>query len=66
MRLPEVDLVVVSVKASGHAAVIREALAAGKHVVSEWPLGVDADEAGELTEADHWRDRVAQATGASW
>ncbi|MFX0578971.1 Gfo/Idh/MocA family protein [Nocardia nepalensis] len=48
---PEVDLVVVSVKASGHAAVIRAALDAGKHVVSEWPLGIDADEAGELTEA---------------
>ncbi|MEV6335205.1 Gfo/Idh/MocA family oxidoreductase [Nocardia vinacea] len=48
---PEVDLVVVSVKASGHAAVTRAALDAGKHVVSEWPLGVDADEAGALTEA---------------
>ncbi|MEU4537708.1 Gfo/Idh/MocA family oxidoreductase [Streptosporangium sp. NPDC023825] len=48
---PEVDLVVVSVKASGHAAVIRAALKAGKHVVSEWPLGVDVDEASELTEA---------------
>ncbi|MCU1641183.1 MAG: putative oxidoreductase [Nocardia sp.] len=48
---PEVDLVVVSVKASGHAAAIRAALDAGKHVVSEWPLGVDADEANELTEA---------------
>ncbi|GGU01540.1 Gfo/Idh/MocA family protein [Actinomadura citrea] len=48
---PEVDLVVVSVKASGHAAVIRAALKAGKHVVSEWPLGADADEASELTEA---------------
>ncbi|RJL35316.1 Gfo/Idh/MocA family protein [Bailinhaonella thermotolerans] len=48
---PEVDLVVVSVKASGHAAVIRAALEAGKHVVSEWPLGVDAGQARELTEA---------------
>ncbi|MEC3914840.1 Gfo/Idh/MocA family protein [Nocardia sp. CDC160] len=48
---PEVDLVVVSVKASGHAAVIRAALDAGKHVVSEWPLGVDADEAEGLVEA---------------
>ncbi|WP_406195253.1 Gfo/Idh/MocA family oxidoreductase [Kitasatospora sp. NBC_01560] len=48
---PDVDLVVVSVRASGHAAVIRAALAAGKHVVSEWPLGVDAEEAHELTEA---------------
>ncbi|MFJ4654713.1 Gfo/Idh/MocA family protein [Nocardia sp. NPDC088792] len=48
---PEVDLVVVSVKASGHAAVIKAALAAGKHVVSEWPLGIDVNEAAELTEA---------------
>ncbi|GAB2550225.1 Gfo/Idh/MocA family protein [Nocardia heshunensis] len=48
---PDVDLVVVSVKASGHAALIRAALAAGKHVVSEWPLGVDAEEADELTAA---------------
>ncbi|MEV6932450.1 Gfo/Idh/MocA family oxidoreductase [Dactylosporangium sp. NPDC051485] len=48
---PDVDLVVVSVKASQHAAVTRAALNAGKHVVSEWPLGVDAGEARELTEA---------------
>lgn len=47
---PEVDLVVVSVKASGHAAVIRAALEQGKHVVSEWPLGVDESEAEALTE----------------
>ncbi|MFC8720743.1 Gfo/Idh/MocA family protein [Kitasatospora sp. NPDC057198] len=45
---PEVDLVVVSVRAAGHAAVIRAALAAGKHVLSEWPLGVDAAEAEQL------------------
>ncbi|MFC4908323.1 Gfo/Idh/MocA family protein [Actinomadura gamaensis] len=48
---PDVDLVVVSVKASGHADVIRAALKAGKHVVSEWPLGVDAEEASELARA---------------
>ncbi|MER7766829.1 Gfo/Idh/MocA family oxidoreductase [Kitasatospora sp. NPDC096140] len=48
---PDVDLVVVSVKASGHAAVIRAALAAGKHVLSEWPLGVDAAEADDLARA---------------
>ncbi|HEY8478985.1 MAG TPA: Gfo/Idh/MocA family oxidoreductase, partial [Spirillospora sp.] len=47
----DVDLVVVSVKTPGHAAVIKAALEAGKHVVSEWPLGVDAAEARELTEA---------------
>ncbi|MFE4516963.1 Gfo/Idh/MocA family protein [Kitasatospora sp. NPDC056783] len=48
---PDVDLVVVSVKTPGHARVIRAALAAGKHVLSEWPLGVDAAEAEELARA---------------
>jgi predicted dehydrogenase len=45
---PAVDVVVVSVKVTDHAAAIRAALAAGKHVVSEWPLGVDAAEAEAL------------------
>jgi predicted dehydrogenase len=45
---PDVDLVVVSVRASGHAKAIRAALQAGKHVLSEWPLGVDAAQAGDL------------------
>ncbi|MFE4974848.1 Gfo/Idh/MocA family protein [Kitasatospora sp. NPDC056651] len=48
---PDVDLVVVSVKTPGHAGVIRAALAAGKHVFSEWPLGVDAAEAEDLARA---------------
>ncbi|KOV96258.1 oxidoreductase [Streptomyces sp. NRRL B-3648] len=45
---PDVDLVVVSVKVPEHATVIRAALEAGKHVLSEWPLGVDAAEADDL------------------
>ncbi|GLW72054.1 oxidoreductase [Kitasatospora phosalacinea] len=53
---PEVDLVVVSVRAAGHAAVVRAALAAGKDVLSEWPLGVDAAEAEDLA-------RAAEAAG---
>ena len=53
---PEVDLVVVSVKAPAHAGVIRAALAAGKHVYSEWPLGVDLAEASALAD-------VAKAAG---
>ena len=44
----EVDLVVVSVKAPGHAEAVSAALAAGKHVLCEWPLGVDAGEAARL------------------
>jgi len=48
---PEVDLVVASVKVPAHAAVIRAALAAGKHVFSEWPLGTDLAEASALADA---------------
>jgi predicted dehydrogenase len=48
---PEVDLVVASVKVPAHAAVIRAALAAGKHVYAEWPLGVDLAEASALADA---------------
>jgi predicted dehydrogenase len=50
-RHPDVDMVVVSVRAAEHAKVVRAALAAGKHVFCEWPLGVDAAEAEELARA---------------
>ena len=46
----QVDLVVVSVRAPEHAKLIRAALKAGKHVLSEWPLTVDPAEAAELAE----------------
>ncbi|MCP3102235.1 Gfo/Idh/MocA family oxidoreductase [Myxococcus sp. K15C18031901] len=52
---PEVDLVVVSVRAPEHARLVRAALAAGKQVFCEWPLGVSLAETTELTE----RARVA-------
>jgi predicted dehydrogenase len=45
---PEVDLVVAAAGIRTHASVIRAALACGKHVLSEWPLGVNIDEAAEL------------------
>ncbi|MEV7804047.1 Gfo/Idh/MocA family oxidoreductase [Microbispora sp. NPDC088329] len=45
---PDVDLVVVAVKVPGHAELIRAALGAGKHVLSEWPLGTGLGEATEL------------------
>ncbi|GAA4471599.1 Gfo/Idh/MocA family protein [Phytohabitans houttuyneae] len=45
---PDVDLVVVSVKAPDHVPAVRAALDAGKHVLVEWPLAVTADEAAEL------------------
>jgi predicted dehydrogenase len=45
---PEVDLVVAAAGIPTHASVIRAALACGKHVLSEWPLGVNVNEAAEL------------------
>ncbi|MEV4539889.1 Gfo/Idh/MocA family oxidoreductase [Asanoa sp. NPDC049518] len=53
---PGVDLVVVSVKVAHHRALVRDALRAGKMVMSEWPLGVDLSEAHEMAE-------LADATG---
>jgi predicted dehydrogenase len=54
---PEVDAVAITVKVPEHDRLIRAALAAGKHVFSEWPLGVDLGQAAALAE-------VAQASGA--
>lgn len=44
----EVDLVAVCIKVPEHAAVIRAALAAGKHIYCEWPLGRSVEEADAL------------------
>ncbi|WP_329380604.1 Gfo/Idh/MocA family protein [Streptomyces sp. NBC_01716] len=45
---PGVDLVVVAVRLAHHKEIISAALAAGKMVLSEWPLGVGLAEAEEL------------------
>jgi predicted dehydrogenase len=45
---PEVDLVVVSVRVPAHYELIATAIDAGKHVWSDWPLALTADEAGRL------------------
>ena len=47
-RSDAVDLVSVCVKVPEHAAVVRAALAAGKHVYCEWPLGRSVEEAESL------------------
>lgn len=51
VRSPDVDLVLVTVKVPEHRAVVLAALAAGKHVYCEWPLGKDLDEAEEMAAA---------------
>ena len=53
---PEVDAVAITVKVPEHDRLIRAALAARKHVFSEWPLGVDLGQAAALAD-------LAQASG---
>lgn len=48
---PDLDLVAVCVKVEFHREIVLAALAAGKHVFCEWPLGLDAAEAQEMLDA---------------
>ena len=50
-RHPDVDLVTVSVKVPDHYRPVVAAIAAGKHVYCEWPLGSDSGEAMRMLEA---------------
>jgi predicted dehydrogenase len=45
---PEVDIVTVAVKVPPHFAIVKAAIAAGKHVYCEWPLGRDLAEAEQM------------------
>ncbi len=47
---PDIDLVTVAVTLPAHRALLSGALAAGKHVYCEYPLGLDVQESGELAE----------------
>lgn len=46
-----IDLVTVAVKVPDHRELILGAIAAGKHIYCEWPLGRDVAEAEELRDA---------------
>lgn len=48
---PEVDLVTVSVKVPDHYRPVMAAIAAGKHVYCEWPLGRNTGEAMQMLSA---------------
>ena len=50
-RDPDVDIVAVTVKVPEHRAIVLAALAAGKHVYCEWPLGRDIAEARKMADA---------------
>jgi len=51
LALPGVDAVAVATPPHTHAALVLEAIAAGKHVVCEKPFARDADEARRMLEA---------------
>lgn len=59
VRDAEIDLVVITVKVPEHRAIVLAALAAGKHVYCEWPLGRDLAEAEEMAAAVTARSHVA-------
>lgn len=48
---PAIDIVTVAVKVPDHRGLLLEAMAAGKHIYCEWPLGRDLAESEELTAA---------------
>jgi predicted dehydrogenase len=56
---PEVDIVSVTVKVPHHFELVSKAIAAGKHVYCEWPLGNGLDEARELARMARERGVVA-------
>jgi predicted dehydrogenase len=47
---PDVDLVVVSVKATMHLGCVMVAIEAGKHVFCEWPLGANVGQSRRMAE----------------
>jgi predicted dehydrogenase len=47
---PDVDVVAVTVKVTQHDGLVRAALARGKHVFCEWPLGTDLAQATVLAD----------------
>ncbi len=52
-RDPSIDIVAVAVKVPDHRALVLAAVAAGKHLYCEWPLGRNTAETVELAAAIH-------------
>lgn len=51
LRDPDIDIVTIAVKVPDHRELVLGALAAGKHIYCEWPLGRNLAEAEELAAA---------------
>jgi predicted dehydrogenase len=63
---PEVDLVVVAVRAAAHLDAARAAIAAGKHVLVEWPPAVTAHDAADLATAADAAGVVHAVAAQAW
>ncbi len=67
---PEIDLVTIAVRVPWHREMALAALAAGKHVYCEWPLGASLAEIEEMAAAARSSDRCAmvglQGRAAPW
>lgn len=48
---PDIDVVTVATRVPDHRDLVLAAIAAGKHVYSEWPLGRGSAESGEMARA---------------
>ena len=48
---PGVDVVTVAASVPAHRDLVLAALAAGKHVLTEWPVGIDAEQSDEIAAA---------------
>lgn len=48
---PGIDIVTVATRVPDHRELVLAAIAAGKHVYSEWPLGISSAEADAMAEA---------------
>ena len=48
VQMPEIDLVLVATINGHHGAIVRAAIAAGKHTIVEYPLALDLHEATEI------------------
>jgi predicted dehydrogenase len=61
-RHPDIDLVTVSVKVPDHYQPVMDAIAAGKHIYCEWPLGRSTEQAVEMLDAAE-RRAIRQVVG---
>jgi predicted dehydrogenase len=60
---PDVDVVAVTVKVPHHASIVKAALAAGKHVYCEWPLGNGLAEAEAMAALAKTEGRLRAVIG---